>query len=98
MQLVSNTNIVLNSLKADCSRSNLLAMPPVAEPLPLLAALLAAYSTRVSTSCTLRYASSTIASSQWQYPATCDGVGYYHSNSWTKILSEVALESSRLSR
>jgi hypothetical protein len=92
MQLVSNTNIVFNSPKADYSRSILLATPHVAEPLSHLTALLIAYSTRSFASYTLRFASSTVASSQRQYPAPCDGRGYYHWDSWTKILSEVALE------
>jgi hypothetical protein len=69
-------------------------MPPVAEPLPRLAAMLAAYSTCAAASYTLYFASSTTASSRQQYPAPCDGGGYYHPNSWMKILSEVALESS----
>jgi hypothetical protein len=64
MQLVSNTNIVFNSLKADCEQSYLLATPPVAEPLPRLAALLTACSTHVSASCTLHSTSSTAASSR----------------------------------
>jgi hypothetical protein len=64
---------VFNSLKADCSRSYLLALPPVAEPLPHLAALLTACSTHAAVSCTLHSTSSTAASSRRQYPAPCDG-------------------------
>jgi hypothetical protein len=69
MQLVSNTNIVFNSLKADCSRSYLLATPLVAEPLSRLAALLTVCSTRVYASCTLHSTTSTAASSRrWVLP------------------------------
>jgi hypothetical protein len=64
MQLVSNTNIVFNSSKDDCSRSYLHAMPPVAEPVPYVAALLIAYSTCASASCTLHSTSSIAASSR----------------------------------
>jgi hypothetical protein len=94
MQLVSNTNVVFNSPKVDCSRSYLLAMPPVAEPLLCLAALLAACSTHAYASCTLCSASSTVTSSWRQYPASYDDGRYCHPNSWMKIFSEVALESS----
>jgi hypothetical protein len=97
MQLVSNTNIVFNYPKIDCSRSYLLAMPPVPEPFPCLSALLTACSTRASTSYTLRSTSSTAASSRWQYPSPCVGGAYYNLNSWMKIVSEVALELSQLS-
>jgi hypothetical protein len=97
MQFVSNTNIVFNYPKIDYSRSYLLATRPIPEPFPRLGTLVTACSTCAPASCTLHFASSTSASSRRQYPALCDGGGDYHQNSWTKIVSEVALESSRLS-
>jgi hypothetical protein len=90
MQFGSNTNVVFNSPKVDCSRSYLLAMPPVAEPLLRFAAC----STHAYANCTLCSASSTVTSSRRQYPASYDGGRYCHPNSWMKIFSEVALESS----
>jgi hypothetical protein len=89
--LFSNKNIVFNYPKIDCSRSYLLATPPVPKAFPRLAAILTTCSTRASASCTLHSTSSTAASSQQQYPAPCDGGGYYHPNSWMKIISEVAM-------
>jgi hypothetical protein len=89
---------VFNSLKADCSRLYLLATPPVAEQIPHLTALLAACSTLAPTSCTLRSPSTAAPSSRLQYLAPCDDDKYYNMNSLTKILSEVALESIRLTR
>jgi hypothetical protein len=87
---------VFNSLKADWSRSYLLATPLVAEQMSRLTALRAACSTLASTSYTLHSLLAVAPSSCSQYLAPCDGNGYYHPNSWAKILSEVALESSRL--
>jgi hypothetical protein len=97
MQVVSNINIVFNYPKTDCSQLYLLATPPIPEPFLLVTALLIACSTHASAIGTLHSASSTVASSRRQYPASCDGGGYYHLNSWTKIISKVALESGRLS-
>jgi hypothetical protein len=96
MQLVSNTNKVFNYPKVDCSRSYLLAMPPVAEKMLCPAALLTSCSTLAPTSCALRSSLAAAPSSHSQYLAPYDDGGYNHPNSWMKILSEVALESSQL--
>jgi hypothetical protein len=81
---------MFNSLKADCSRSYILATPPVAEQMPRLAALCAACSTLTPSSCTL-HSLLDATSSRSQYLAPCDGGRYYH----PKILSEIALELTR---
>jgi hypothetical protein len=61
-------------------------MAPIAEQMPHLAAVLAACSTLAPTSCTLHSPLAAAPSSCLQYLATYDGGGYYHPNSWTKIL------------
>jgi hypothetical protein len=80
---------VFNSLKADCSPSYLLATPPAVEQMPRLAALRVAYSSLATASCTLYSPFTDAPFSCSQYLARCVDGG---------ILSEVALESSRLTR
>jgi hypothetical protein len=55
-------------------------MPPIAEQMPHLVALLIACSTLATASCTLCSPLSTAPSSRSQYLALCDGGGYYHLN------------------
>jgi hypothetical protein len=64
---------MFNSPKAYCSQSYLLAMPYVAEQMPHLAALLAAYSTLALASCTLHSPLAATPSSRSQYLSLCDG-------------------------
>jgi hypothetical protein len=85
-------------MKADCSRSYLFAMPHVAKQMPHLIALHAACNTLAHVSYTLCSPLAAALTYRSQYLTPCDTDGYYHPNSWMKILSEVALESSRLTR
>jgi hypothetical protein len=61
--------------------SYLLAMPPVAEQILRLTALLTAYSTLTPASGIPRSPLATAPSSRSQYLALCDDGGYYHPNS-----------------
>jgi hypothetical protein len=63
--------------------------------MPRLTALLIACSTLAHACCTLRSPLVTTPSYRLQYLASYDGGEYYHLNSWTKILYQVALELSR---
>jgi hypothetical protein len=73
-------------------------MPPVAKQMLRLVTLHAACNTLAPVSYTLCSPLVVAPTYYSQYFTPCDAGGYYHLNSWMKILLEVALESNRLTR